>query len=238
MGLKREYAPGATPLDPNEAEGLLPMHIATQGQLNEWELANILEGERWAFARRHKQLLSLQFVRALHKRMFGKTWRWAGAFRSTEKNIGIAPEKIQPELKKLLDDVAFQVEQKSMAIDEIAARFHHRLTQIHPFPNGNGRHARLMTDVLLKMNGVQPFDWGDDDLVAPGKVRDRYIAALRAADDRDPALLQEFVRSGERDRSGIAPVEAAVKKRRRKAAIRKPRRANAPARPARRRGLF
>jgi len=192
--LNFNYPPGATPLDPDEAAGLIPAHITTQRQLNEWELANIVEGERWAFSRKRGDLLSVQFVKRLHKQMFGSTWRWAGIFRSTEKNIGMDPAQIATEIKKLCDDVVYQIEHKSYPLDEIAVRFHHRLTWIHPFPNGNGRHARLMTDLLLKQNGSKPFNWGNSDLVVPGEVRDRYIAALRAADGRDYALLFNFVR--------------------------------------------
>lgn len=109
---------------------------------------------------------------------------------------GIDPKNISVELRKLFDDVAYQLQHKSMALDEIAAKFHHRLTLIHPFPNGNGRHARLMTDILLKINGAEPFDWGNSALVAPDETRGRYIAALRAADGRDHKPLLEFVRSG------------------------------------------
>lgn len=196
MAVKFEYPPGATPLDPDDAAGLIPSHIATQGQLNAWEFQNVAEGRAWALARKRKELLTAEFARELHRRMFGKTWKWAGNFRKKETNPGIDPANIPVELKKLFDDVAYQVKQKALPLDEIAARFHHRLTQIHPFPNGNGRHARLMTDILLKVNGAEPFDWGNSDLVASGEVRDRYIAALRAADGRDYSLLQDFVRSG------------------------------------------
>jgi Fic-DOC domain mobile mystery protein B len=196
MAVKFEYPPGATPLDPDDAAGLISLHIATQGQLNEWEFQNVAEGRAWALAGKRKGLLTADFARELHRRMFGKTWKWAGEFRRKEANLGIDPMNIAVELKTLLDDVAYQIKQKSMPLDEIAARFHHRLTQIHPFPNGNGRHARLMTDLLLKQNGAEPFDWGNSDLVAPGEVRDHYIAALRAADARDHSPLQKFVRSG------------------------------------------
>ena len=195
MGLSPQYPPGATPLDPDEAVGLIPAHITTQEQLNEWELANILEGERWAFSRKRKDLLSSRFVRSLHKRMFGSTWRWAGTFRKTGKNIGIDPVQIAPELQKLCDDVAYQVEHHSFPVDEIAARFHHRLTWIHPFPNGNGRFSRTATDLLLVQNGAPRFTWGAGDLVVEGDVRRRYIDALRAADARDYVRLLEFVRS-------------------------------------------
>ena len=190
------FPPGATPLDPDEAAGLIPAHVTTQEQLNEWELANIVEGEQWAFSRKRKDLLSSRFFRLLHRRMFGKTWRWAGAFRKTGKNIGIDPAQIAPELQKLCDDVAYQLAHGSYPIDEIAARFHHRLTWIHPFPNGNGRFSRTMADLLLVQNRAPRFTWGAGNLVAEGNVRQRYIQALQAADRRDYAPLLEFVRSG------------------------------------------
>jgi Fic-DOC domain mobile mystery protein B len=195
MAITGPDSTGTTPLDPGETAGLIPAHITTQQQLNEWELANILEGERWAFGRKHKDLLSIQFVRTLHKRMFGNTWRWAGTFRNTEKNIGVAPENIQPEFMKLCKDVKAQLEHKSHALEEIAARFHHRLVSIHPFANGNGRLARTMTDLLLVQNGAERFTWGAGDLVPEGSARQRYLDALRAADARNYEPLFAFVRS-------------------------------------------
>jgi Fic-DOC domain mobile mystery protein B len=196
MGLNLEYPPGATPLDPDDAAGLIPSHITIQGQLNEWEFQNVAEGRARALSRKRKKPLTAEFAQELHRWMFGNTWKWAGEIRTKETNPGIDPAGIRVELKKLFGDVAYQIKEKSMPLDEIAARFHHRLTQIHPFRNGNGRHARLMTDLLLRENGAEPFDWGSDDLVAPGEVRDRYISALRAADGRDHSQLFKFVRSG------------------------------------------
>jgi len=190
-----DYPPGATPLDPDEAAGLIPTHIAHHGQLNEWEMVNIIEGERWAFGRQHKNLLSNEFVCTLHKRMFGNTWRWAGKFRTTEKNIGVDPLSIQPSLHDLCEDVKTQPELKSTPLDEIAVRFSHRLVAIHPFANGNGRLSRTMADLLLVQHGAQRFSWGAGNLLADGEVRQRYLAALRAADARDYSSLLAFVRS-------------------------------------------
>ena len=153
MGLRLTYPLGATPLDPDEAEGLIPRHISTQGQLNEWELQNILEGQQWAFTRRPANLLTIDFMQSLHKRMFGNTWHWAGTLRITEKSIGVAPEFISVRLRDLCDDIGAQQEYRSFPPREIAARFHHRLVFIHPFPNGNGRFSRLMTDLLLEEFG-------------------------------------------------------------------------------------
>ena len=198
MAVSFDYPPGGTPFGEDEKEGLIPPHIATQAQLNAWEQQNILGAERWAFARKRKNVLTIEFIRRLHKRMFGNTWKWAGTFRTTEKNIGIDPRHIAVELKKLCDDVTAQLQHQAYPLEELAARFHHRLTQIHPFPNGNGRHARLMTDLLLMANGTKPFTWGSADLIASGDARMRYIEALRAADRRDYGPLLAFVRSGEK----------------------------------------
>jgi len=190
-----DYPPGATPLDPDEAAGLIPSHIANHGQLNEWEMVNILEGERWAFGRRHKDLLTNEFVCGLHKRMFGKTWRWAGKFRTTEKNIGIDPMRIQSALRDLCEDVKAQLEHQSYPLDEIAARCSHRLVAIHPFANGNGRLSRTVADLLLVQQDKPRFTWGAGNLLADSEVRQRYLAALPAADARDYVPLLAFVRS-------------------------------------------
>ena len=189
-----DYPPGATPLDADELASLVPGHITTQGELNEWEQANIVQGDQWARKQR-KEILDDAFVRQLHKKMFGETWRWAGEFRKSNKNIGIDWPKISVELRKLLDDVHYQIEHASCPPDEIAVRFHHRLVAIHPFPNGNGRHARLMADLLVKRLGQPRFTWGSRSLVDAGETRQAYIAALQAADTRDYSPLIEFARS-------------------------------------------
>lgn len=196
MAIKFEYPNGATPLDPDEAEGLLPEHIETKSELNEWEQQNILEGERWAFEQKRGELLTVDFMFQLHKALFGNTWRWAGKIRRTEKNIGIDPAGIESELKTLCKNVAAQLEHKTYSLDEIAARFHHRLVAIHPFSNGNGRFSRTMADLLLVHYGGERFTWGRGDLIAAGDVRSRYLEALRAADARNYAPLLAFVRSG------------------------------------------
>jgi Fic-DOC domain mobile mystery protein B len=194
--MKLEYAPGATPLDPDEINGLLPSHITTQGQLNEWEAANILRAEEWAFlVIDHGNFLTIDFTKVLHKRMFADTWKWAGVFRKTARNIGVDSSKITTELKNLLDDVTYQIIYSTYPTDEIAYRFHHRLVAIHPFPNGNGRHARLMTDILLTQSGQPRFSWGSQRLNEESPFRKEYINALKKADKHDYTNLANFVRS-------------------------------------------
>ncbi len=188
------YPPGATPLDPDERAGLIPGHITTQSELNEWEQLNIVQGENWARKQR-KEILNEGFLRQLHQQLFGETWKWAGELRKSDKNIGVDWLKIGVELKKLLDDTRYQIEHASYPPDEIAVRFHHRLVAIHPFPNGNGRHARLMADLLVERLGHPRFTWGRQSLVDAGDTRKRYIAALQAADARDMTPLQAFARS-------------------------------------------
>lgn len=195
MALNFEYPTGATPLDLDEAAGLIPRHIDNHGQLNEWELVNIVKGEQWAFGRKRADLLSNDFICKLHKRMFGETWRWAGAFRNTEKNIGIDPARIQSALLDLCADVKTQVEFQSLPLDEIAARFSHRLVLIHPFANGNGRLSRTAADLMLVQHGAPRFTWGAAGLARDGDARQRYLEALRVADTKDYSLLLAFVRS-------------------------------------------
>ena len=182
------------PLDADEREGLLLSHVSTRGELNEVEQANILEAEQWAHARR-RDVLSEKALNELHKRMFGRVWKWAGQFRTTEKNIGIPPFRIAPDLRQLIDDCRHQLERRACSPDELAARFHHRLVSIHAYPNGNGRHARLAADLLVESLGQPRFTWGSASLVDAGAARRRYVDALRAADVHDIRPLLEFMRT-------------------------------------------
>lgn len=192
------YPEGATPLDHEELLALIPPHITLQSELNQWEQNNILLAERWAF--KQKEILSGVFVQKLHQKMFNKTWKWAGHYRRSGKNIGIDWPYVSVEVVKLCEDVLCQLTHESYSVDEIAARFHHRLVWIHPFPNGNGRHARLMADLFLVQNQRPRFSWGrqnvgESDLYNVTPIRKRYIQALRQADQYDYALLMEVARS-------------------------------------------
>ena len=198
MGLEGAHAEGATPLDQDEVAGLIPKHINTQSALNEWEQQNILEATQWLMrVISRKTLLTEDFVRVLHKQMFGKTWRWAGTFRNTDKNIGVDWMQVSVRLNQLLANVQYQLDNKVFGVDEIAVRFHHDIVWIHSFPNGNGRHARLITDALLMQYGLEPFSWGKSNLVDDGQVRQNYLTALREADAGDFNSLIGFVRSSD-----------------------------------------
>jgi Fic-DOC domain mobile mystery protein B len=184
----------ATPLTPEEKRDLIAAHIAYRRELNEADQHNIARAQDWALARR-RDLLSEHFVKDLHKRMLGDVWRWAGKFRRTERNIGIHFYEIPAALRHLLEDVKAWVQYETYPPDETAVRLHHRLVRIHPFPNGNGRHSRLMADLLVMELGAARFTWGSASLQEPGDVRRRYIEALRAADNHDYAALMAFSRS-------------------------------------------
>lgn len=190
------YPPGATPLDPDAAAGLIP-NLTTQGELNEFEAANILQASRWANRSRtlRRDYPTVTALRELHRRMFDQTWRWAGQFRRVGTNIGISWPRIAGDLLALCDDVRYQIEHEVYPWDERAARFHHRLVSIHPFPNGNGRHARLATDLLLTFNGQPRFTWGSAGLTEDAAPRRAYIASLRDADRGDITPLLAFARS-------------------------------------------
>lgn len=184
-----------TPLTPAEREGLIPAYITSRAELNEAEQENIGQAEGWASSRRRGDVLDPEFLLKLHRRMLGRVWRWAGAPRRTDRNIGIAPHLIETELHNLVGDVRFWVEHESYDPDEIAVRFHHRLVAIHPFPNGNGRHARLAADLLVIQLGGRRFTWGGANITERAETRRRYVHALRAADGHDIGPLLAFARS-------------------------------------------
>ena len=191
-----EYSNGATPIDPDEVAGLVLTHITTRGELDRWEQDNIAEALAWLEKQKLLDLLNEGFIRELHRRMFGNVWKWAGKFRRTDKNIGVPWAQIATSLRNLLDDTKLWVESEKVLPDEIAARFHHRLVAIHPFPNGNGRHARLVTDLFLEYFLDLPrFTWGGKNLSKISDARQRYIKALHAADEFDYQPLLKFARS-------------------------------------------
>lgn len=184
----------ATPLSPEEREGLIPTHIALRRELNELEQENIVEANIWAF-QRARDPVDEGFGRNLHRRMFGRVWRWAGDYRLTDKNIGVPRTTIQPRLYEVFDNIGYWATNDTFAPDEIAARFHHGLVFIHPFPNGNGRWSRLMADLLLVRLDQPRFTLGSSALRSADEARAAYIAALRAADQHDFGPLIAFLRS-------------------------------------------
>ena len=195
MGL--HTASGATPLDPDEAAGLIPTHITTQGDLNAWEQINIAQGGQWAVRQKKRDLLDEGFVRDLHRQMFDQTWRWAGTFRNSNKNIGVDWTQVSVKLRNLLENTCHQIAHQVFDADEIVVRFHHQLVWIHVFPNGNGRHARLMADLLAVRLGRPRFTWGGGkaSLTSAGTLRAQYLAALRTADQGQFNDLIAFARS-------------------------------------------
>ena len=197
MILPPKSGDGRTLLTPDEESDLIP-NLSTREELNEWERLNILEAYTWALSRRNLNRLdplAEAYVRGLHLRMFDQTWKWAGRYRSTEKNIGIASYRIRDALPALLGDVRYWMQHSTFSPDEIAVRLHHKMVWIHPFSNGNGRHARLLADVLTRVQGQPLFSWGSTSFLNPGNFRQQYISALQSADVGDIAPLLKFARS-------------------------------------------
>ncbi|AIK95659.1 mobile mystery protein B [Candidatus Odyssella acanthamoebae] len=186
------YGEGATPFNEDDADKLIPNHIRTQHQLNEWEQANILIAERYLFSRKRNDILTTAFINRIHKKMFGQTWKWAGTFRKHQTNIGVKPYEITSCLKILCDDAKFWVSNQIYEAEEIAVRFHHRLVAIHPYPNGNGRLSRLMGDVLLYNLKNKRLSWGRVSLVQASQTRQEYIRSLREADQGNYVDLLKF----------------------------------------------
>jgi Fic-DOC domain mobile mystery protein B len=191
-----EYPTGATPIDPDEAKGLILTHITTIGELNRWEQDNILEAKSWLDKTKPVDILTEKFIQTLHKRMFKNVWRWAGKYRQSDKNIGELWYQVPMRLKNLCDDTTLWIELREDPPDLIAARFHHRLVSIHSFPTGNGRHAREITNILLKNILKHPeFTWGSENLSEAGSIRKQYIESLHAADEGNYDALLTFLRT-------------------------------------------
>jgi len=184
----------ATDIDPDDLEGLIP-RITTQAELDEYEQQNILAARLWIHTAKRlcDDYPSPKSLCRLHRRMFDRTWNWAGAYRTSLKNMGIVPEGIPEAVALLCGDVQAWKTYESYTAMEQAARFHHRLVQIHPFRNGNGRHARLAADVLMMCRGDRPLQWGPRDPHASGDHRSWYIEALRAADAHDYGPLLAYL---------------------------------------------
>ena len=189
---------GNTPLSSEEQDDLIP-DLSTKEELNEWERQNILEAYGWALDLKNLRLqdpLTEPYVKKICTcAMFDQTWKWAGIYRSTEKNIGIPHYQIREALAALLGDARYWVEHQTFEADELAVRFHHRLVSIHPFANGNGRHPLTTADVLVQRQGRPVFTWGGADIVRAGDFRRSYIDALRAADKNNMQPLLTFARS-------------------------------------------
>jgi len=198
MGLNLDYTDGQTLIDEEEKAGLRIKTISTKGELNEFEQQNIEEALQWVYGRKLKaaEVFSEKFIGNLHKRMFDNVWIWAGAYRKSEKNLGIRYHRIPLEVRKLCDDAIVWLEDESYPPDEQAMRFKHRIVSIHCFSNGNGRHSRLMADIIAtKVFGRDEFTWGAGKLSEKSDARQIYLAAVKAADKGDFQPLLEFARS-------------------------------------------
>jgi Fic-DOC domain mobile mystery protein B len=206
MGLGLDCIDGQTPLDEEEKDGLLIPSIATRGELDEFEQQNIEQAIQWTLGRSFKPevIFTEDFIRRVHKRMFGDVWAWAGEFRKTNKNMGVDKSQVPTDLKYLLDDAKYWHENNTYPPDEMAVRFKHRIVSIHCFPNGNGRHSRLMADIIIEKIYKQPvFSWGAAlsmpkvaaNLSGKGDTRTAYLKAVKTADKGNYSLLLAFARS-------------------------------------------
>ncbi len=198
MGLELEYQDGQTPIDENEKEGLLIQSITTHGELDEHEQLNIEKAIEWIIQTKINpdKILTEEFIKKIHEKMFSDIWKWAGKFRKSEKNIGVEWIKIGVELKYLLDDTKYWIDNKTYSPDEIAIRFKHRLVNIHCFPKGNGRHSRIMADIIIEsIFNKEIFTWNHSNMLKPHRTRKKYIAAIKAGDKGNINPLIEFARN-------------------------------------------
>jgi len=197
--MELNYINGQTPIDEDEKEGLLISTVTTRGDLDEFEQYNIEKAVEWTLKNKFKieKILTEKFIREVHKRMFGEVWKWAGAFRLSNKNIGVDKYQIAIELRNLIEDCKYWINNKTFENDEIAIRFKHRMVQIHLFPNGNGRHSRLCADIFIShVFNDHIFTWGGVNLNEKTDIRKEYLNAIYEADNNNNYIpLIKFARS-------------------------------------------
>ena len=192
------HIPGTTPLD--DISGLKKTYIRTREQLFEAEFENISNAIFKYLSQKPSKRTApynLLWIKNLHKEMFGDVWCWAGEIRKTEKNIGLKMplHQIEVELQKMLDAL-FVWKEGGMDIIEQAAMLHHKAVQIHPFENGNGRWARLLANIWLKLHDAPVTLWPVSEMSSGTSfIRDDYLNAIKAADNYDYKLLIELHKS-------------------------------------------
>jgi len=190
----QDDAEGATPIDPDDADALIPAGIRTRNDLNAWEQAGITTARSWALDRRRAlpiaRILDESFLRELHRRMFAATWSWAGAYRRSNTNVGVPWPAVPTAMREAIEDARTWIDTDTWAHAEMLARWHHRLVVIHPFPNGNGRWSRLATDLLAHALAVPLPTWGAS--LPAADARRVYLEVLRKADAGDYDGLCSF----------------------------------------------
>ena len=198
MGLKIKYTDGQTFLAEEDKGGLKIKSITTQTELDEFEQLNIEKAVEWLLRVKLKpeKILTVKFIIDLHKKMFSDVWKWAGIFRTSDTNIGVNWTKIELGIKQLIDDTKYWIEHQTYSPEEIAIRFKHRIVSIHCFPNGNGRHSRMMADIISEsIFGEEIFSWHESNMVEADETRNVYIAALREADNGNINPLIQFAKN-------------------------------------------
>ena len=179
---------GETPIDPSK---LKKSHkwIKNRAQLAEVEAKAVgLVHAKYLHGKpdRRRAPFTFKWMMNVNKEMFGKIWVWAGVRRKIElAGVGSKPYNIEVEVNELLGDMVVWTD-TGMPLIEQATRLHHRAVFIHPFENGNGRWARLLSNILLKQNDGAIVSWPDDNLVGcSSAIREEYISCLKAADQGD-----------------------------------------------------
>ena len=186
---------GSAPIAPGDQARLVPS-LSTRAQLDEIERLKINAARVWAMRAavlQRSDLLTEPFARELHRRMFGGVWRGAGRYRTFERAPGWEAHRIPEGVRMFLDDAEGWIRFSTYPVRESAVRLHHRLVAIHPWSNGNARHARLLADVVVASQGEEPLTWGAGSPSSGlGTSPSRYADAIRAADAGDMGPLLGF----------------------------------------------
>jgi len=189
----------STPIEPDDHQFLVPemKHLITWADVDAEEASNIAKGRAWLIAQHFTldDLFDTLTLRTIHQRMFGKVWTWAGSVRRRETSIGIDPSQIQTQFEQLVqnfrwraanaDEIGFSEEERR----ELGIRFHTEMVAIHAFVNGNGRHARLVANLVDSAMGLGSladplYPWGARSGLPSAESRKLYLDAIKLAGSR------------------------------------------------------
>jgi Fic family protein len=138
-----------------------------------------------------KSELTEDAVLQVHRLMMSNIAEDAGRYRTVGVRITGASfvpppsSEVRPRINELLKWLRENPDELTPI--ELAAVFHHRFVQIHPFSEGNGRTARLLMNAMLMKDGY-PFI-----VTVLNRDRPRYLKTLMEADFGNNSAFVNFI---------------------------------------------
>jgi fido (protein-threonine AMPylation protein) len=182
--------PGETPIDPSGLRSPYKKWVKTRRQLAQPEAENIRKATLKYLTGKltcRKAPFDVAWMLRLHHEMLGDVWQWAGQTRRTGCQFGVDWQQIEMQLYGTVEDL--EIWQESMDLLEQSTNLHFRGVWIHPFQDGNGRWARLLANIWLRLNGEPIVEWPAEVSGIESRIRQEYLDCIRHAIDGEMGPL-------------------------------------------------